>query len=89
MMESRIPEFKHQTFDGMTSWPQKMPDKNLLFHPDDTPSDITTISTDKQSFTESECKELKAILDTMFMYFDDKVYEAAYPVFMERINKAA
>lgn len=89
MDKSRIPEFDDKTFDGMAAWFADMSRLGLLFHPDDSPEHIFSIATGEKTFSISECRQLDAIVKDMFERFGGKVYDAAYPVFMECIGIAA
>jgi len=86
MNTSRIPTLHANTFDGMLEWFSEMSVHDLLFHPDDAPSEIITIATGKKMFSDAECNELDGIISTMFEEFGDTVYEAAYPIFMKRMS---
>ncbi len=37
-------------------------------------------------FSSSECEDLEDILSGIFTHFGDKVYDAAYPTFMKRMD---
>ncbi|MEI6333622.1 MAG: hypothetical protein WCS87_03630 [Methylococcaceae bacterium] len=82
----RIPEFTDKSFDGMLTWFAEMSDQDLIFHPDDAPETIVSITTGENIFTVDECQKLDEILSEMFNQFDDDVYEAAYPSFMKRMD---
>jgi hypothetical protein len=86
MNTSRIPDFCNNSFDGMLAWFAEMSVRDLLFHPDDVPETIVSIETGEQFFTAEECQKLEGIISKMFDQFDDDVYEAAYPIFMKRMN---
>jgi hypothetical protein len=83
---SRIPEFSDHSVDGMLLWFATMSERELLFHPDDLPKDIIIIATGEPTFSPGECKKTADILDAMFELHGDDVYEAAYPVFMQRMG---
>jgi len=89
MNKSRIPEFNDKTFDGMVAWFADMSHLRLLFHPDDSPDQIFLIATGERMFSTSECQQLNEIVKDMFVRFEDKVYHAAYPAFMDCIGIAA
>jgi len=80
---SRIPEYTDQSFDGMLIWFATMSKRGLLFHPDDPAETIQDIATGKSTFSPGESGKAQDILDTMFHLHGDKVYEAAYPVFIK------
>ncbi len=86
MMQSRIPDLTDTTILGMQAWFSEMSARDLLFHPDDPPSDIFTIRTQKKTFTESECQKLEAIIGELFSRFGNDVYETALPVFVEKMG---
>ena len=86
MHTSRIPDFCEKTQDGMLSWFAEMSIRDLLFHPDDSPSEIFVIATNERTFSGKECRKLESILGEMFNRFGDGVYDAAYPIFMKRMG---
>jgi len=83
---NRIPGFDEKSFDGMLFWFAEMSKRDLLFHPDDSPDSIVDTKTNAHFFTRDECRILEDIIDQMFDEYGDDVYEAAYPVFMKRMN---
>lgn len=83
MHTSRIPDFSNQSFDGMLLWFATMSDRGLLFHPDDPADQIYDIVSGQPTFSPDESSKAQKILKKMFNQFGDKVYEAAYPVFMK------
>ena len=83
MNTSRIPDFTDKSFDGMLTWFSEMSVRGLLFHPDDAPETIVSITTDENIFTLDECCKLNNTLSEMFTQFDNEVYKAAYPSFMK------
>jgi hypothetical protein len=86
MNTSRIPDFSDKSFDGMLTWLSEMSVRDLMFHPDDAPETIVSITTGENIFTIDECRKLDNTLSEMFSQFDDEVYEAAYPSFMKRMD---
>lgn len=86
MEASRIPNFAENTFDGMLLWFAEMSQRELLFHPDDSPDQIVNIRTGAPTFSSDECGEIESILSRMFDTFGNGVHEAAYPVFMRCFN---
>lgn len=86
MNTSRIPEFSDKSFNGMQNWFATMSVRELLFHPDDLPETISGIATGEPTFSATECVEVSAVLNEMIAQHGDKVYEAAYPVFMKRMG---
>lgn len=83
---SRIPTCKNYNFDGMLYWFAEMSVSDLLFHPDDDPADIVRIADNTPTFDKNEVRQLRKILDRMFAKNGLDVYEAAYPVFMNRMG---
>ena len=83
---SRIPDYTGLQFDDMSLWFSEMSEQDLLFHPDDAPEEIENIKSGKLIFSVSECEKLNPILEKMFQQFGDKVYDAAYPFFMEKME---
>lgn len=86
MHTSRIPDFTKKNCDGLSIWVAEMSVRDLLFHPDDAPGDINTIATNEPMLTTDECEKFDKIIAEMFNRFGDKVYEAAYPVFMKQMG---
>ena len=86
MNTSRIPDFSDKSFDGMLIWFSEMSVQDLIFHPDDAPETIVSITTGENVFTVDECHKLDKILSEMFSKFGDEIYEAAYPSFMKRMD---
>jgi len=80
---SRIPDFSDQSFDGMLNWFATMSVRRLLFHPDDPADQIYEIASGNRTFTPAESRKSQEIVNTMFELHGDKVYEAAYPIFMK------
>jgi hypothetical protein len=86
MSISRIPYFVDHSQEGMKNWFSEMSSKGLLFHPDDSPDDIVSIKTGKEIFSSDEAVRIKETLKIMFSIFNDDVYEAAYPYFMQSLG---
>lgn len=82
MRASRIPDFANKSREGMSIWFAEMSLRGLLFHPEDPPDSIRTISTGERTFTTRECTKLDGIMSEMFALFGDGVCEACYPTFM-------
>ncbi|MGB9128956.1 MAG: hypothetical protein WCB97_04845 [Thiobacillus sp.] len=81
--QSRIPKLRDTTFDSALLWFSEMQCGKLLFHPEDDPADIITIADGERTFSDSEVKELRFLLDELDENLGhDKVIEAAYPIFM-------
>jgi hypothetical protein len=79
---SRIPILQGQTFAAAQQWFAAMQKAELLFHPDDDPQDIVTVATNKQVFTAVEVTAVQAVMEQLFEYLGDDVYEACYAVVM-------
>lgn len=87
MNSTRIPDFTNKSRKGMSIWFNEMSLRDLLFHPDDAPSDIITTATNKKVFARNECNKLDAIMREMFDMFGNDVYEIAHPIFMKRAGQ--
>jgi len=83
MSVSRIPDYSEHSFDGMLRWFATMSERGLLYHPDDPADTIHEITTGEPTFSPAESLQANEILKAMFNQFGDKVYEAAYPIFMK------
>ena len=83
---NRVPACVDFSFDGMLCWFSELSRQELLFHPDDDPAEIVSIADGAETFSNAEVKKLRQLLDKMFTLNGDKVYEAAYPVFMRRME---
>ena len=82
-IESRIPKLREVSFDGALMWFSEMQTKELLFHPEDDPSDIITIPEGDRAFSDNEVIELRFLLGELEESLGhEKMVEAAYPVFM-------
>ncbi len=79
---SRIPVLQGQTFAAAQQWFAAMQKAELLFHPDDDPQDIVTIEMNKHVFTAIEVTSVQAVMEQLFEYLGDDVYEACYAVVM-------
>ncbi len=86
MNESRIPELT-TTPAGVRAWFEQMVWRDLLFHPDDAPGAIVTITNGERVFSDAECRDLGVKLDAMFEALGDGVYEAAWPVFRNALGR--
>ncbi len=82
MKSNRIPDFNDNSFDGMLTWFSEMSFRGLLFHPDDPPNTIVKIVDGTPLFSKSEARKIRTIVENMFEQFGDRVYDAAYPIFM-------
>ena len=86
MQTNRIPSFSDKSFDGMLAWFSEMSVRGLLFHPDDDPASIFQIKDNIPTFVKAEANTARQILDEMFDLHSDDVYEAAYPIFMNKMG---
>lgn len=81
--ESRIPKLSAVSFDGALMWFSEMKCRELLFHPEDDPSDIIRIADGVRVFSDNEVEELRFLVDEMEAGLGhEKMIEAAYPIFM-------
>lgn len=81
--QPRIPKLREISFDGALMWFSELQGESLLFHPEDDPAEIISISDGTPLFSESEVIELKFLLEELESGIgQDQVIEAAYPVFM-------
>lgn len=83
---NRIPQIRDLSFNSMSAWFVKLDALNILFHPDDAPETIIDLKSGQRSFNQNEVSALNAVLEPMFALHGDKVYDAAYPVFMARMG---
>ena len=82
-IESRIPKLRDVSFDGALMWFSEMQTKDLLFHPEDDPSDIISVPEGGRTFSNDEVTELRFLLCELKSSLGyEKMVEAAYPVFM-------
>ena len=80
---SRIPKLNDTTFDGALLWFSELQCSKLLFHPEDDPADIICIRNGERTFSDSEVKELRFLLNELEEDLGhEKLIEAAYPIFM-------
>ncbi|MEC5384678.1 hypothetical protein VVD49_03030 [Uliginosibacterium sp. H3] len=80
---SRIPKLTGVTFDAALHWFAQLQCKGLLFHPEDDPESIQSISDGSKMFSDAEIKELRLILDQLESRIGhESVIEAAYPAFV-------
>ena len=86
MIVSRVPEYQTASFTGVKAWFKAMAKRGLLFHPDDAPDKIISTRTGQRTFNRDECLKLESIIGKMFRRFGDKVYTAAYSVFMKEFR---
>ena len=81
--QSRIPKLTVASFDGALMWFSELQSSDLLFHPEDDPDQIFKISDNSKTFSASEVRELRLILDELEDAIGhDDVVGAAYPTFM-------
>lgn len=83
---NRIPDCSDFSFDGMLCWFAELSRQDLLFHPDEDPAEIFSVDGGIQMFSSEEVRSLENILGTMYKLNGDKVYDAAYPIFMKRMG---
>lgn len=69
----------------MSNWYGLMAQKNLLFHPDDTPEDVVKISNGVPTFNSTEQVQLIEIMQKIFNAHGDQVYKAACPYSMKTL----
>lgn len=82
--KSRIPTLREATFDGAMLWFAEMQNQQLLFHPEDDPSDIVRIADGERVFSDHEAVEVRFVLDVLDKQLGhETLIEAAYPVFMK------
>lgn len=80
---SRIPKLRDVSFDGALMWFSEMQCQDLLFHPEDDPSEIVSISDGSRCFSDVEVAELQFLLGELDESLGhEKMIEAAYPIFM-------
>ena len=84
MNTSRIPTYDRTHSDGLRNWFLAMAVQDLLFHPEDSATQIIRVSDGTPLFTNEESAEVDRILAKMFAEHGDKVIEACYPVFMRQ-----
>ena len=83
---NRIPEIRDLSYEGMSAWFSKLDECDLLFHPDDPPETIISLQSGQPLFNAAEVAALNAVIEPMFAMHGDRVYEAAYPFFMARMQ---
>ncbi|MGB4812566.1 MAG: hypothetical protein WBP13_08830 [Methylophilaceae bacterium] len=81
--KSRIPKLNEVSFNGALMWFSELQCGGLLFHPEDDPDQIFKISDNSKTFSNSEVRELRLVLNELedAIGHDDMV-GAAYPIFM-------
>ena len=84
---SRIPEWTDRNFDGMLVWFSEMSVRGLLFHPDDDPSEIISITSGTRIFSDAEVTELRSTVAEMFEMNGNEVYEAGLPIFRAALGQ--
>lgn len=62
---SRIPKLTEVSFGGAVMWFSNLHIQDLLFHPEDDPSDIIKIADGSATFTNQEVKELRLLIDNL------------------------
>ena len=82
--QSRIPKLNDVSFDGALMWFSEMQCQNLLFHPEDDPADIVGIADGMRTFSDTEVKKIRFLLEELETGIGhEQVIEAAYPIFMK------
>jgi len=80
---SRIPKLNEVSFDGALMWFSEMKCRDLLFHPEDDPSNIFLISDGSRMFDQIETEEINQTLEKLESTIGhENVIKAAYPIFM-------
>lgn len=82
MQTDRIPDFVDKNQQGMQAWFSEMARRGLLFHPEDSASEMIDLESGEPMFRGDECTKLDAIIAEMFAKFGAGVCDAAYPIFM-------
>lgn len=83
---NRIPQISDLSFNKMFDRFVKLDSLDILFHPDDAPEITIDLKSGQPSFNPTEVSALNAVLEPMFALHGDKVYDAAYPVFIARMG---
>lgn len=83
---NRIPAVQEFTLNGMAAWFAQLDTCNLLFHPDDPPETLISLESGQLFFSAAEVSILTSTIDRLFALHGDRVYEAAYPLFMARMG---
>lgn len=82
-IESRIPKLNSISFNGALTWFSALQCQNLLFHPEDDPAQIVTISDGIPTFSTEEIMELRFVLEELEISIGhEQVIKAAYPIFL-------
>jgi len=84
--QSRIPVLQELTFDHALMWFSELNQRGILFHPDDDPAQIVTITTGERTFSDVEICQARSAIGNLFLELGDAVYEAAYPVFQNALG---
>ena len=84
---SRIPQWADHHFDGMLVWFSEMSARGLLYHPDDDPAEIISISSGTRLFSDEEAAMLRSTVAEMFELKGDEVYEAGLPIFRATLGQ--
>lgn len=80
---SRIPALREASFDGALTWFAELHSNGLLFHPDDDPAEVYRVRDWHPLFSEVETEEARFILGKLFSLIGERVYEAAYPIYIK------
>ncbi len=80
---SRIPKLNEVSFDGALMWFSEMHCQKLLFHPEDDPAEIVSITNGEPTFSNQEVKEIRFLIEELEKGIGhEQVIEAAYPIFL-------
>jgi hypothetical protein len=89
MQTTRIPTLSNSSRAAAREWLTQMHDSELLFHPDNNPSDLVQIADGSPTFTPQECEEASQALKLMFLHHGDAVYELAMEVLSRTFHTPA
>jgi len=84
MNTSRIPAYDHTHPSGMQNWFAAMAEQDLLFHPEDSATQIIRLSDGAPFFTKAEAAEADRVMAEIFAEHGDKVIDTCYPIFMKK-----
>ncbi|MCW4455775.1 hypothetical protein OK348_13365 [Flavobacterium sp. MXW15] len=83
MNTSRIPAYDRTHPNGMQKWFVAMAKQDLLFHPEDSATQIIHLPDGTPLFTEAEAAEADGVLVEMFAEHGNKVVDSCYSIFMK------
>jgi hypothetical protein len=82
-LKSRIPKLGEISFDGALMWFSELQCEQLLFHPEDDPSDIIRTSDGAPLFSTKEAEEVRFLIGELDKRLGhDAMVAAAYPIYM-------